>query len=436
MRRFSGFVQRIYSTILYRLQKQERTPPRLVVGLLFLVYGVAFYLLRPMLGNSLTAFSMLPVMAAGWYFGALPGLLFGIGTILLNLAVILPGHPDPAGMLMHGGTIAGSITLLLTGTGAGHMGILARRAQAELAERKRVELALRDKEAFNQSVLSALDEQIAILDQAGNIVEVNYAWKAFSQQGGGSPAQTGIGVNYLDVCRRAEGDEAGAAQQALEGILAVMNGDLKSFSQEYPCQTPHELRWFILRVTPYYHNNQVGAVVTHQDITERVNMTSNLQYLSTHDTMTGLYNRAYFEDAFGQIRGAEAYPLSIVMVDVDGLKRMNDDLGHLAGDALLRQAAEVLRDSFRAQDKIMRIGGDEFCIFLEGVDQKRGQLILQRVQTDLERFNRQHGQNRLSLSLGIATAYSQDDLTNTLTQADRNMYQDKAAKSGREPNLN
>jgi len=104
----------------------------------------------------------------------------------------------------------------------------------------------------------------------------------------------------------------------------------------------------------------VGAIESIRDITERKQAEERLKYLSLHDPLTGLYNRTYFEQELNRLEGGRYHPIGVIVCDVDGLKLINDTLGHDAGDRLLLAAAGVIKDSFRKGDMVARIGGDEF----------------------------------------------------------------------------
>lgn len=135
--------------------------------------------------------------------------------------------------------------------------------------RKRMDKALRASEALNRTVLNSLQDHVAVLREDGRIVAVNAAWHRFACANGGSGrANLDIGTNYLEICRRAVGQADRYAQQALDGIQAVLDRDRAQFTLEYPCPAPDQERWFMMSVVPLQWPSG-GAVVSHTDITER-----------------------------------------------------------------------------------------------------------------------------------------------------------------------
>jgi diguanylate cyclase (GGDEF)-like protein/PAS domain S-box-containing protein len=168
-----------------------------------------------------------------------------------------------------------------------------------------------------------------------------------------------------------------------------------------------------------------GTLVVFHDITDRKKMEEELRYLSTHDTLTGLYNRAYFETELGRLQSSRLFPISIFMIDVDGMKTVNDNFGHPAGDELLKRAAGILRSAFRSEDVVARIGGDEFAILVPGAAKSVAEAASTRLETNLKDHNRDYCSNPLNLSIGMATGESGSILSDIFKEADSLMYMDK-----------
>ena len=126
-----------------------------------------------------------------------------------------------------------------------------------------------DEAAKQAAILNALPAHIALLDTQGRIISVNEAWRQFAGANTIQAPGHGIGLNYLEICDSARGDDAAEAHQVAEGIRSVLAGGVKSFSIEYACHSTTEQRWFLLTVTPLADDPPHGAIVMHLNITER-----------------------------------------------------------------------------------------------------------------------------------------------------------------------
>ncbi len=171
--------------------------------------------------------------------------------------------------------------------------------------------------------------------------------------------------------------------------------------------------------------NQMIAALREKNAAEE-----KARYLSIHDSLTGLYNRTYFNEQIDQLCEAHHYPISLMIADLDGLKTINDTKGHLVGDLLIKKAAQILQYGVRPADIVARIGGDEFVIILYGADQDAAKVAMTQIRTMMEAHNQRDRDFPISLSLGTSTAFSQDALEKTLRQADEAMYQDKIQRKG------
>jgi PAS domain S-box-containing protein len=140
----------------------------------------------------------------------------------------------------------------------------------DITEREETLQALRASAEFSRAVLDSTSSQVAVLDQDGRIVAVNESWRRFARERTLSPVQlasTGVGINFLEVCRSTQGEQRDSAMRACHGVLDVLQGDADNFSFDCPCQSRDEQMWFIMNVTPL-RSGIGGAVITYLDITE------------------------------------------------------------------------------------------------------------------------------------------------------------------------
>lgn len=148
----------------------------------------------------------------------------------------------------------------------------------DITDRKRAEDALRQSGELNRRALQAFPVHVAVIDRNGHILATNQAWDEFARQNAaGDLPSVAVGANYLDACRRAVDDDDVAAW-ALGGIEAVMDGRRSQFTMEYPCHSAQEQRWFLMTVAPLDSSGEVGAVIAHADITERIKAKELLEH--------------------------------------------------------------------------------------------------------------------------------------------------------------
>ena len=161
---------------------------------------------------------------------------------------------------------------------------------------------------------------------------------------------------------------------------------------------------------------------------ERKQVELKLQYLSTHDALTSLYNRVFFEEELARMERSRQRPISVVMIDLNGLKQVNDSQGHAAGDELLRRAARVFKCVFRSEDVVARVGGDEFAVLLPSTDAPTSEVVIERVRKCIGDDGNPPSDPPLSFALGAATVHGHESLAEVLKTADMRMYEDKSAQ--------
>jgi len=182
------------------------------------------------------------------------------------------------------------------------------------------------------------------------------------------------------------------------------------------------LHWTLM---PGHENDFDWVLVALQDITARKKAEEYLRYLGTHDVMTSLYNRAFFEETLMELEANRVDPVSFIIVDLNGLKTANDTLGHHAGDKLIRRAAEVLKASIENGYIAARIGGDEFIVIMSGVDEAEANGVMERIQSLVAMNNKYYREPELSLSIGASTSEPGITLERVISLADDAMYNNK-----------
>ncbi|HEY9077847.1 MAG TPA: diguanylate cyclase [Anaerolineaceae bacterium] len=288
----------------------------------------------------------------------------------------------------------------------------------DITEQKSAEEALRESEIRYRTLVENQGEGIGFINTNEEFVFTNPA------------AETIFGVGPGELVGRNLREFLSAEE--LVNVLketSKRKQGIKS-SYEIAINRPDGSRCHILiTATPQFDNegNYLGAFGIFRDITDRKEIEEKLRYLSTHDTLTNLYNRAFFEAELKRLSESRLTPISIIMVDVDGLKRVNDHLGHAAGDALLIHTANILKASFRAEDIVARIGGDEFSILLPQTNEDAVKNALERIQHELAMYNQENPGFPIHLSIGTSTCHQSNILNQCLRLADERMYQEKTS---------
>jgi diguanylate cyclase (GGDEF)-like protein/PAS domain S-box-containing protein len=163
-----------------------------------------------------------------------------------------------------------------------------------------------------------------------------------------------------------------------------------------------------------------------RDITERRELEDRLRYMSMHDSLTGLYNRAYFDEQMKRYSDPRFIPVGIIVVDLNALKIVNDAIGHQQGDNLLLASADVLTSCFRASDTIARIGGDEFSVLLPNTDEKTCRTIIDRVRHTIQIGREKNPDTPLSIAIGYAIRMRKSSrMEEVFSEADDMMYREK-----------
>jgi PAS domain S-box-containing protein len=137
-----------------------------------------------------------------------------------------------------------------------------------VSEKRNIEVQLKNAGSTSEAVLNSLSASICVLNEKGIITSVNRNWRAFAEnESGDAQTRSGVGMNYLEVCAKSAASGDALAEQVLQGINNVLNGNVSHFNIEYPCHSPKEKRWFVMNVVPL-ENDELGVVISHQNTTE------------------------------------------------------------------------------------------------------------------------------------------------------------------------
>jgi diguanylate cyclase (GGDEF)-like protein/PAS domain S-box-containing protein len=300
----------------------------------------------------------------------------------------------------------------------------------DITKRRLAERAADDAREFAESIVSTLREPMLVLSADLRVVKANRSfYKVFEvtpEETEGRPIYQ-LGNQQWNI----------PELRALLGEIVDKNTDFDDFEVEY--EFPSIGRRTMLLNARKVHkamSKTEAILLAIEDITERKKIQKALQeskerfeYKSYHDGLTGLYNRSYFSEQMAHLGKdlARSAPLSIISIDIDGLKIINDTFGHKVGDDMLISAATIISACFREVDSVARTGGDEFSVILPGVDRKAVLEKKSRISKQVDAFNSGTPAVPINMSIGVATSIDvgKETIYDIYQRADENMYQYK-----------
>ncbi len=289
----------------------------------------------------------------------------------------------------------------------------------DISQRKKIEEDLRLSEerfskAFNASpiylVISSLED--------GRFIDVNVSFCRWS----GYSREEIIGKNTLDIALWVHPEDRNIVTERVLNNQSVQ--DIEFFFRK----KNGEQRLGLYTGEGLVINNEPCLLSIVADITERKQAEEKIIYLNLHDKLTGLYNRTFIEEELIRIDNDQHLPISLIMGDVNGLKLVNDALGHAEGDRLLITVAEILKQACRPQDIIARWGGDEFIVLLPACDKQCAAQVFEQIKEATLQFN--DLLIEASISMGLATkARTDQDINEIIREAEDKMYRNKLMES-------
>ena len=276
-----------------------------------------------------------------------------------------------------------------------------------------------------RGALDRMQPGIALLDEFLNVQFMNRAvrnlWNVSDEQAERKPAYAEL-VNDSRVTGT-YGVPAEQLDKFIENRIALVRA-----GDSAPLEIPHSDGRMIRSQCAALPNG--GRMVTYTDVTDLVRRAKEYEQLASLDGMTGVCNRRQFDLLAGaEWKRYQRYhrPLSLMLMDIDHFKQINDRLGHEAGDRAIKQIAAVCTESTRSSDVVARIGGDEFAALLPETDLQQARVVAERLRQAI-RARTDSGEIALTISIGIAAATaSMPDMAALMRLADKALYDAKAA---------
>ncbi len=301
----------------------------------------------------------------------------------------------------------------------------------DITDRKQIELALKTSEEMNRAMAEASLDALITLDRYDNIL----FWSPAAEQMFGWTHEEAIGhkLHQLIVPERFRE----RAYKGLEKFYQTGDGPFIGQSQEVIAMRKDGVEFPAdLSVAPFKLGDDFYAQGSIRDATKRKENEKWLTHLANTDELTGLKNRRYFfERSEQEIKRSDRYnmPMSLIIMDIDRFKSINDTYGHEAGDLVLKKLAEILKGVLREQDLASRHGGEEFTILLPHTEKLTASNVAERLRKQIEENRLELADGRIiqfTASFGIAQLSEQlSSLDQILSAADEALYQ--AKDSGR-----
>ncbi|MFO7941161.1 MAG: diguanylate cyclase [Bacillota bacterium] len=309
----------------------------------------------------------------------------------------------------------------------------------DITDRKRAALDLQEREEELEAIYNNAPLMIVLLDKKRQIVKAN----AFTQRTTGLSEEDILGRRVGEVlgCPQSPSTPGESAREEICqrcGLRSLLLDTLHTGRSHHQIEVTLETfsgdelasRHLLLSTNRIMFGDEPRIMVSIMDVTQRREYEQRLEYLSHYDTLTGLHNRARYEEELSKMDGSDRDLVGTISLDLDGLKLINDTMGHERGDQMLTTTAELIRSSVRTEDFAARVGGDEFIVLLPGADNDSTEMVANRIERAIVDYNRTEPPVPLSISVGTATRRdSSRPLAEITVEAEDRMYHNKLQQS-------
>lgn len=277
-----------------------------------------------------------------------------------------------------------------------------------------------ERNKYYQTLLS-IGDGVLVISQNKNIVFLNSVAEKLT----GWSMKEALGIPYKEIFAISHEQEGFTINDPV--AIAFDTGRIQELGNHAILTSKTGKRYYLEdSAAPIFDENgsMTGVVLVFRDITEKKEQRKKIEYMSFHDSLTGLYNRRFFEEEMSRLDTKRNLPISILIGDVNNLKLTNDIFGHAFGDMVLERVSEIMQHASRADDIIARWGGDEFVILLPKTSQNEAEILASRIKEQIS--TQQIRAVKCSISMGWDTKTSMDeDIVRTLNNAEIKMYSAK-----------
>jgi PAS domain S-box/diguanylate cyclase (GGDEF) domain len=303
----------------------------------------------------------------------------------------------------------------------------------DTTEQERGELQSRKQQEWFKVTLSSIGDGVIATDKDGKIKFMNNAAEELT----GYTMEEALGQNLGKVFNIIYGETYNDIENIRNSLFSKVINDgisFKGYQNIFLISKDNKKFSISTSGSPILDNKKesIGMVVTFQNITERVLLEKKLKKMSLYDSLTDVYNRGYFQEVLVDADNEKITNIGMIVCDLDGLKIVNDTMGHCCGDEILVNAACILKKLCRDNYLVARIGGDEFVILLRDCNENDVEELNKELQNEVEKYNRKN--NTITLSISTGTAFNGCNyrpMKDIFKEADNNMYVCKANRKER-----
>lgn len=331
------------------------------------------------------------------------GVLWVLERLVLKRLTVLSRDVESIGVR---GDIAGRLTF----SGNDELARLAQTINESLDALERAQFESLINEQKLSTILENSPNPVFVMDAEGDFIEANQAALDYFEVS----ASELVGLNYWAIFKH----HCGKSMESGFSLLPL------SYELDYTAKSG--VKTLLLNIIPFASQDEERFYAIGQDITERKRMEERLIHANTHDNLTGLYNRWYYEEKLLSLSASED-TVAIILMDINGLKLVNDGFGMEEGDRLILHTAQLIKGvADRLEAMVCRTGGDEFAVLIPGGDREMLDRMEAGIRWEVERFNSERSAIPLSLSMGSYLCdFSKHTVEEAIKAADDAMHREK-----------